>query len=247
MNNTGLHYLANGLALITKPGIKRYVFIPLIINIILFIGMFFIAKYYFLELNQWILHLLPSWLQWLSYVLWVIFFIGFFLMIIYTFVIIANIIASPFNSLLSEKIEHYLTGHTLPPQSIWASLKDIPRVISRQLAIIGYSLPRAIVLLVLFFIPFIQLAAPFIWFIFSAWLMTLQYIDYPTDNHKIPFKEVRSQLFQKKGLSLSFGLGVLICSMIPVLNFIIMPAAVAGATQMWVEQFKITLSNQSVA
>src|SRR5262245_33789904 len=147
MNTTGIHYLFNGFKLLKTPGIKRYVLIPLIINIALFIGMFFIAKHYFIELNQWVLQLLPAWLQWLGSILWIVFFMGFFLIIIYTFVTLANIIASPFNSLLSEKIEYYLTGHTLPPQSMWASIKDIPRVMSRQLAIIGYSLPRAAVLL----------------------------------------------------------------------------------------------------
>ncbi len=237
MNTTGIHYLINGFILLTKPGIKRYAVIPLLINIALFIGMFFIAKHYFLELNQWILHLLPTWLQWLSYMLWIVFFIGFFLVIIYTFVTLANIIASPFNSLLSEKIEYYLTGKSLPSQTIWGSIKDITRVMARQLAIIGYSLPRAIVLLILFVIPILQLAAPLLWFIFSAWLMALQYIDYPTDNHKIPFEDVRNQLFQKKWLSLSFGLSVLIFSMIPILNCIVIPAAVAGATKLWVEKF----------
>lgn len=238
INKTGIHYLANGFILLTKPGIKRYVIIPLLINIILFVGIFLLAKHYFLEFNQWILFLLPTWLQWLSYILWIIFFIGFFLVTIYTFVTLANIIASPFNSLLSEKIEYYLTGHNLPSQSIGASIKDIARVMARQLAIIGYSLPRAIVLLILFFIPILQLAAPLFWFIFSAWLMTLQYIDYPTDNHKISFEKVRNQIFQKKWLSLSFGVGVLILSTVPILNCIVMPAAVAGATQLWVEQYK---------
>lgn len=236
MNTTGIHYLANGFILITKPGIKRYVIIPLMINTLLFIGMFFIAKHYFLELNQWILNFLPTWLQWLSSILWIIFFIGFFLVIIYTFVTVANIIASPFNSLLSEKIELYLTGKSLPSQSLWANVKDIPRVIARQLAIIGYSLPRAIVLCILFFIPILQLAAPFLWFILSSWLMALQYVDYPTDNHKIPFSDVRSQLFQKKWLSLSFGGGVLVLSMVPILNCIVIPAAVAGATHLWIEK-----------
>jgi CysZ protein len=243
MQTTGVHYLINGFKLMTKPGIKRYFVMPLIINISIFIGMFFIAKHFFAELNQWILHLLPAWLQWLKHVFWMVFFGGFFLIMIYTFVTIANIVASPFNSLLAEKVECYLTGNTMPSQNIWGDIKDIPRVMHRQLAIIGYSLPRASVLLVLFFIPVIQLAAASIWLGFSAWLMALQYVDYPTDNHKIPFSEVRKQLSQKKWLSLSFGLSVLVLSMIPVINCFIMPAAVAGATQLWLEQFNKQQSN----
>lgn len=238
INTDGIHYLLNGFKLLTKPGLKRFVLIPLIINVILFAGLFFLSRHLFNELTHWLLTLLPSWLQWLGSILWVIFFIGFFLVIIYTFVTLANLVAAPFNSLLAEKVEIYLTGKTPGTQSLWGTIKDTPRIIARQFAILGYYLPRAIVLLFLFFVPVIQIAAALIWFLFNAWLMTMQYVDYPTDNHRIPFKEVRHKLSQQRWLSFSFGISVLILTMLPILNFIVMPAAVAGATQLWLEQFQ---------
>lgn len=234
-NTTGFHYLTNGFSLLTKPGLKRFVVIPVLINICLFFCMFFFVKHYFVEFNNWIIGILPSWLHWLSHILWILFFIGFFLITIYAFVTIANLIAAPFNSLLAEKVEIYLTKENLPTTHF---LNDIPRVVIRQLAIIGYFIPRAIVLLLLFFVPIVQFVAGFLWFIFHAWLMALQYLDYPTDNHKIPFSKVCTELYEKKWLSLSFGVSVLVLSMIPILNWFVMPAAVAGATQLWVEQFK---------
>src|SRR3990167_4908809 len=239
MNNDfilGIHYLTDGIKLLFKPGLKRFVLIPLIINVCLFIGLFFLAQHFFSEFNHWLENYLPTWLQWLGSMLWIIFFIGFLLIFIYTFVVVANLISAPFNSLLAEKVEWYLTVKTAA-QKTWTELiADIPRMLGRQLAIIGYYLPRAIVLLICFFIPIIQLFAALLWFLFNAWFMTLQYLDYPTDNHRVPFHRAQVWSWQHRWLSLSFGSAVLIMTMIPVLNFISIPAAVAGATKLWVER-----------
>ena len=63
-------------------------------------------------------------------------------------------------------------------------------------------------------------------------------------NHNIRFKEQRARLGQKKLLSLGFGGSTLLATMIPLVNFFVMPAAVAGATALWVEQLKHLDSNQ---
>lgn len=234
----GFTHFMDGLSLITKPGIKRFVIIPLMINLLLFIGLFFLSKHFFEQFNHWFEHFLPSWLQWLSVILWIAFFIGFFLVLIFTFVTITNIISAPFNSFLAEKVEFYLRGNTIASRTVMEIIKDVPRLIGRQLAIIGYYLPRALVLLLLFFIPIVQVVAALCWFLFNAWFMTLQYVDYPTDNHQIPLSAVHAKLKQKRWASLGFGVGVLVFTMIPILNFISVPAAVAGAVKFWIEENK---------
>lgn len=234
-NNT--YYLLDGFKLILQPGLKRFVIIPLLINILLFIGLFFLAIHFFNEFNHWLILHLPSWLYWLGSLLWLIFFIGFFLAFLYTFTTLANFIAAPFNSILAEKVEWFLTGKSLAKQSALTLVKDIPRIITRQFSIIGFYLPRACLLLILFFIPLVQLVAPVLWFVFNAWFMTLQYVDYPTDNHRIPLSKVRQRLQRKRWPALSFGVSVLLLTMVPLLNCFVMPAAVAGATKMWLKEF----------
>ena len=60
-------------------------------------------------------------------------------------------------------------------------------------------LPRAVVLFILYFVPGIgQTVAPVLWFLFSAWMLAIQYCDYPFDNHKVPFKEMRTALRNPK-------------------------------------------------
>lgn len=234
-NQSGFHYLTEGFKLIFKPGIKRYVIIPLLINTILFIAFFFFAKHFFSQFEQWVMHYLPAWLSWLGAVLWVLFFIGYILIFIYTFVTFSNLVSAPFNSFLAEKVEFYLTGKTLAERTWLETVKDVPRVIGRQLNILGYYLPRAFILVICFFVPVLQVVATAFWFLFNAWFMTLQYVDYPTDNHRIPIRAVRDKLSDNRSVSFSFGASVLLISMVPILNFLVAPAAVAGATKLWLD------------
>jgi CysZ protein len=97
-----------------------------------------------------------------------------------------------------------------------------------------YYLPRALGFLLLFFI--LPVAGQILWFLFSAWMMAVQYCDYPFDNHKISFKDMRRVLIKRRSSSFSFGIMVSLFSMIPIVNFLVMPVAVCGATAMWVDE-----------
>lgn len=143
------------------------------------------------------------------------------------------------NGLLAEQLEARLTGATPPDTGIFGIMKDVPRIMKREWQKFAWYLPRAIVLLILYFIPGIgQTVAPVLWFLFSAWMLAIQYCDYPFDNHKVPFKEMRTALRTRKITNMQFGALTSLFTMIPVLNLFIMPVAVCGATAMWVDCYR---------
>ncbi|NLS52447.1 sulfate transporter CysZ [Hafnia alvei] len=239
----GVHYFSEGWRLVRLPGIKRYVVMPLLVNIVL-MGLAF--WWLFHQLGAWIPSLMsyvPDWLQWLSYLLWPLAVISIVLVFSYLFSTIANWIAAPFNGLLAEQLEGVLTGKPLPDTSIWSVVKDVPRIMAREWKKLAYYLPRAIVLLILYFIPGVgQTVAPVLWFLFSAWMMSIQYCDYPFDNHKVSFPDMRDALRRNKVDNLQFGALTSLFTMIPVLNLVIMPVAVCGATAMWVDRYRAEYS-----
>lgn len=237
-HQTGMGYLFDGFNLIATPGLKRYAFLPLLINICLFVILFFLMRHMVQDFNHWFEAYLPSWLQWLGGIIWLLFFASFFIFFIYTFVTLANLVAAPFNSLLAEKVETHLTGVIPAQQSMLANLKDVPRIMARQFNILGYYFPRACVILLLFFVPVLNTLAPVLWFLFNAWYITLTYVDYPADLRRISIQDTRLQLKQKRFLSLGFGVSVLLASMIPILNCFTIPAAVAGGTKLWINEFE---------
>lgn len=77
-----------------------------------------------------------------------------------------------------------------------------------------------------------------LWFAFGAWMMAIQYNDFPFDNHKISFSAMKSSLKQDKWNNLQFGMVINIFTMIPILNLVIMPVAICGATAMWCDRYR---------
>lgn len=230
----GIAYFFHGFKLIFSPGIKRFVLIPLVINISVFAFGFWFGLSWF---DQFLEKMLPAWLAWAEFILWPIFALSYFLIIFYLFALLANIIAAPFNGLLAEKVEQRLRGNTSQQNqsTIKQLLTDLPRTVGSEINKLFYFLLRSIPLLILFLIPGVNVIAPIVWFIFSAWMLSLEYLDYPLANNGIFFKQTRQLAKQKRARCLSFGALVSTFTMIPVLNFIVMPVAVAGATALYVD------------
>ena len=233
----GAGFFFTGISLLTKSGLKRFVIIPLIINSAIFTLVFWLGLQWF---DQFLNSLLPSWLSWAEFILLPLFALSYFLMVFYLFALLMNVIAAPFNGLLAEKVEHYLLGDlaTQPDVSVTLVLKQIPSSIGNELGKLMYFLLRSIPLLILFLIPGVNIIAPLLWFLFSAWMLSLEYLDYPFSNHGISFKETRNLVRGKRVTCLSYGAAVTGFTMIPILNFIAMPAAVAGATALYANSFK---------
>lgn len=231
----GFSYLLRGMKLLQAPQLRLFVIIPVTINIIAFSVFGFFA---FEQLNNWMTLLtnwLPDWLDFLSWLLWPLAVFLLFIIAFYSFGMLANLFAAPFNGLLAERVEILLRGSTAPDSGFLSTVKDTPRAMGKELRKIGYYLPRALLLLPLSFIPVI---GPLLWFAFGAWMAAIAYIDYPLDNHKYSLSDVMQLLRNERGLALGFGAATLLGTMIPVVNFIVMPAAVCGATALFVERLK---------
>lgn len=232
----GIGYLLRGFSLLTRSGLKRFVVIPLILNILLFSLLIGIGFHF---LNFFINHytyLLPEWLHWLKWLLWIIFFSTSTIIFVYCFTIITNLVSAPFNSLLSEKVESILTGKKPSSEISFKGIsKEMSHTLKREWSKIKYYLLRALLLIILFFIPGINIIASFLWFVFSCWMMAVEYVDYPIDNRKMDFKTLHQYLRKHCLTSLGFGFAVIIASLIPIINFAIVPAAVIGGTCMWID------------
>lgn len=235
----GFIYFIQGIKLIFHAGIRRYVIIPLSINILLFASLVWFGASQFEVFMNWLMPELPDWLQFLEWIFWVLFLISALLILFFTFSLLANLIGGPFNGLLAEAVELHLTGQRPEDGGGWKKmLAELIPTLMDEVRKLLYMLAWSIPFLILFIIPIINIIAPFAWLAFSAWMLTIEYMDYPMGNHELRSNEQKKRLGEKRFLSLGFGSAVTIATMVPVLNFLVMPAAVAGATSMWVKQFK---------
>ncbi|MCU1716396.1 sulfate transporter CysZ [Pseudomonas sp. 5P_3.1_Bac2] len=234
---SGPQYLNAGLKLVLSPGLRLFVLLPLLLNLILFSAMIYFSVQQFSGVLATLMGSLPSWLSFLEYLMWPLFVLLLLVVVFFSFTMLANLIAAPFNGFLAEKVEVVARGQDDFPPFSWAELVAmVPRTMGREMRKLGYFLPRAIVLLVLTFIPVINLIATPLWILFGIWMMAIQYIDYPADNNKMSWQDMLAWLRQKRWQSLSFGGITYLALMVPGLNILMMPAAVAGATLFWVRE-----------
>ena len=219
-----------------QPGVRIYAVMPLLINTVLFASLIWFGYEQFSPLVDYMMSGIPAIFNFLRWIIWIIISTFTAIFIFFTFTPIANIVAAPFNALLSEKIEIRLTGKTIGVNSSF--MKMARDSFLSQIRKLVYIIFWSAVLLLISLIPLVNFAAPFLWVIFGSWLLSLEYLDYPMGNHELNFTRQRQILAERKGLSLGFGSSVMVLTSIPLLNFIVMPVAVAGATVLWVEQLE---------
>ena len=91
---TGAKYFLHGLKLINVPGVRRYAFTPLLINILIFVAALWFAFNQFESFITWALSGLPDWLSWLKWLMWPLFTLTFSTVVFFGFSIMANIIVA---------------------------------------------------------------------------------------------------------------------------------------------------------
>ena len=241
MANTlsGFGYFFRGMGLLTRPGLRRFVVIPLLANIAVFAlmaGAIYQAmsglyiEYTSNSIGEW---------EFLTWIVTPLIWLFGTLLSGYISIFIVLFLTSPFHGLLAERVEEYVTGEAIVNEgSALQMVLAIPRGFLREIQKIVHYVPMALLVLIITLIPGINVVAPLLWILLGAWMMSLQFVDYPMDNHRLSFGEVRAACSARRSTSITFGAVVAFVSGLPILNLILIPAAVAGATLLWCEELR---------
>lgn len=233
----GSGYLARGFGLLFARGLRPYVILPIFVNIVLIVALVSLLGW---QINNWLdawLAGLPDWLAWLDNLLWWLLMIIFTLVFCYFFTLLANLIASPFNGMLSARVEALQTGRE--PNSGMSIAGEMRDGVISELRRLRYYISRAAVLglisLVLLFIPVANLAIAPLWFVFGAFMLAFEYLDQPMANRGMAFDAKMHRLYIRSWRHLGFGGVVTLATAIPLANLVVMPAAVIGATLLYID------------
>lgn len=230
--------ILQGFKMLLEPRLRPYVAIPILISAALFGTVFTWCFMQIPELQasfeSWIQTNLWQWVAslfvYLSWLFWPIAIITGLLLTSYTLVSVVNIIAAPFNALLSEKVEELL-GY--PSDEGMSFIASIPRTLFREIRKFVSTLKWLVLLLILLFFPVLNIVSLLI----GAWLMAIQYLDIPADNHQLSFNDFLRILKTQPIKASSFGLSVMLISMLPLVNMVLVPAAICAATALWHRDF----------
>lgn len=233
-------YLIKGIKLLGAPGLRRFVGIPLLINLVLYSAGFWLAAHYFTAAMNW---LIPTWLDWLRWLLWPLFALLLMGTAFFSFTLITNLIGSPFYGLLAEQVQKLYAKGEFGGGAAPGWLAGF----SSETRRLGYFGVRALPILVLFLIPVANFLAPFLWMLFGAWSLSLEYMAYPLEAQGLLFSEQRDVVRQRRLDALAFGGGIMLGLAIPVLNILIPPAAVIGATLYFLDNKPQAKAQQAVS
>lgn len=257
----GASYILYGFRNLFHPAAKKFVLIPIVINISIFVLAFWwsyhvgstrlesmLAPVDFSDWLNW-LETIVNWIlggiKWLLAIIW--FFLFAFLFSIFGSAM-ANLIASPFNGLLTESIDKKVNQFEAKPMS---TTQLVMHSLWREVRKLLYYLPRlclvGLACLILYFIPVVNIIATGILYCFGAWMLAFQYLDFPADNRQVSVGTLKKSIKQQRMLSYGFGFAIFALTLTPILNFVVLPVATIGATKLWADQYATNTNEASKA
>lgn len=240
----GLAYPFKGLRFVffEHPGLARFWLPPILLTMLILVGWLVLGWTWHDDIVNamwemptgegfWV-RVLGA-LHWLlrALVLIVLWALGFVVVVLFT-----NVIAAPFNDLLSEKVEEIVTGRAGPPFS-W---KAVARDTARSVVLEGFKLLiYAVVMGAMFLISFVPLVGPvlhaIVGFLFTTIYFAIDYIDWPASRRNRGIHYRFGMVHEHFLPMFGFGTGVWLFLFVPLVNLLFMPAAVAGGTLLFLD------------
>lgn len=241
----GARFFLAGFSLISKKGLRRYALIPIVINTLVFALLIYLGGMGIeLLIGDWLPGGDSWWAQLFRGLIWLLFGAAAMALVFFGFTVLANLVGAPFNGRLSEKTEQHLRNGRTAGASV-SLFREMGYATAHEGRKLLYFVVRALPLWLLTLVPGVNLAAVPIWVLFTAWYMGMEYFDYPLSGRHIAFRELVAESRKYRVLLTGFGLATMAFMLVPVLNLFVMPAAVAGATSMWVTRYDADRNERS--
>ena len=225
-----------GRFLLSHPALLRFVVFPFLINTLIFSLCVYFGFDFF---DGLVAKYIPQGDAWywllLSYAVWILAVLVTIVLVFFSFTVVGNLIASPFNDLLSEKTEQILTGvREEGAFALKAFLQDTKRVVATEIKKIGLFLVGMLLLLLLNILPVVGGALyAVLAFLLTLFFLVVEYLGYILERKRFTFARQREYIMTRKFLMLGFGTGVMAVLAIPFLQFLCIPLGVVGGTLLW--------------
>ena len=229
---SGPAWLARGYRLLLLPGVRGFMLIPLLGNVLLFSLAAFGAVYGLdAAFDRW----LPDAVDWLRWLLYPLAAILLLVIAFFTATLLGNLLMAPFNGLLADRVERALTGASPAQRGGESWRESMKRGLKDELRRLGYIVIRVLGVFLLGLIPFVGVIAVPLGLLLGAWLLALEFAGNPLGNWGWEFARQRAYIRQRPGRFLGFGFAAMGAAFLPLLNFALIPAAIAGMTAMCLE------------
>lgn len=224
---------------LTTKGIRHWALIPILINVLIFsIAMYYLAGFAtmleamylgFVENYLAGIWLIGELFTWIAVIIQPLILISVSILFFYFFSSITQLLSSPFSAMLSESVENTFDLDAAGNENSLSFLSALKRTFPREIYKLYKSLKWLALMLILMFVPVANLLVPII----GAWLLAIDYLDIPADNRGLTFKQSLKQIQKHPMRHLIFGFSVYLACLIPLVNFLVVPAATIAGTLLW--------------
>ncbi len=220
------------------PGLLRFILIPFLINVVVFSTAIYLGLDLFHDV---VVTLIPAGEAWywslLTPLAWLVGAAATLLLVFFGFTVVGNLLAAPFNDLLSERVEELVTGRReASPFSLRRFFPEALTALREEVKKLSLFLLGMALLLLLNLLPGLgQLLYGVAAGAFTIFFLSAEYLGFVFSRKKVPFSAQRRYIFGRAPLMTGFGGGVLCLLAIPFLQMFCIPLAVVGATLLWCE------------
>jgi CysZ protein len=139
------------------------------------------------------------------------------------------IIGEPFYESISKRIDDSLGGiRDERSVSFW---RQLPRSIVESARLLFFTGARGLLVIVVTLIPVAgAFVGPVLGAFVGGWAIALELTTVPFERRGLVLRHRRLKLGARRSLALGFGVAVFVCLLIPGIDILLMPGAVAGAT-----------------
>lgn len=225
--------------IIAEHKLWGYVLIPMLLSLVVGSTIIYSAMKSADKIGDWLI----GWYRWewgSNYISTAADWLGGFLVIIIGFMLFKYIImavASPFMSLLSEKIETRLYGKADVKFTINKFISDLVRGLRIALRNITREIFFTIILLLIGLIPLFSIIIPVLIFLVQAYYAGFGNIDYTLERH-LNVKGSVNFVRQNRWFALGNGTGFVLMLMTGVGFLFALPLGTAGATEEILDRLK---------
>ena len=260
---TGLDSFQHGWRLASSRSLRRFVWLPMALSFVLIVGLFAVATVWVQNGLAMALEWLPDALGWLAQALLPLVYVLGVVVAAWLFGLLAVLAASPFLGALSARAEQEAFGNVpdgdtgiaaalesgsflgapsaRAEQGAFGNAPDgdtgiavaLANTLRREARKIAYYLPRLLGLFLLGFVPVANLVAPLLWFLFGAWMLAVQFVDYAAENRSLEFAETLALLRANRAAALGFGALATLLLAVPLAALLVIPAAACGGAVLW--------------
>ena len=217
-----------------NPVLYKYIFIPLMISV----TVFSLAGYWGLQVFDYFVNQnIPQddiwyWLL-LNKLIWISAILVTFILVFFSFTVLGNLIASPFNDILSEKSEEILSGKVADAGSFHLVLfmKETGKTLLNESLKISLFVCCMIFLFALNLLPVLgSMLYGALAFLLTVYFLVIEYTGFVFSRKRLTFKNQRKFIKKNRLLCAGFGCGAFILLAIPFVQFFSIPMGVVGAT-----------------